>query len=130
MGTTDPEAQRLLDSLTAKEQTEIERLISVDCDKNLAAELGRAEAGSGALPDDLVRVGQRVWREKRPQVVAALCENEFLKRYVGDPETADRVTVAALLSAHLKFTMVDGVNYILLGCIAARVGLRNLCKEH
>ena len=105
------------------ERTEIDTLLQKPTEDLFV--LLADNAGLGADEMDKESSGRtffsRVWRNQKE----AICGNNIVKLYIGDPSTSDATTIATQVLGLL--IAVPGINMALIACLAVRIGLRKLC---
>ena len=90
--------------------------------------LGR-ELGAAATGEDPEERGRVAFQRRLDDIRAAVCGSQKVRNYCMDNNYADATTVAALVAGTLIAGHFSGLNVILVACICARLGLRNLCQR-
>ena len=117
------------DLLSEEQYAELEDLLGDITSPSAGFILLGRELGASATGEDPEKRGRMAFNRRLSDLRTRLCENKHIKLYCSDANYADATSVAALIAGSLIASNFTGMNVLLVSCIAARLGLRNLCDQ-
>jgi|GEM_PF-4388379 len=116
-------------TLSDAQYTELEDLLAEITSVDTGFALLGKELGASATGEDPEKRGRVTFNRRLSEIRSKVCEIEAFKSYCGDANYTDSTTVAALVAGALLEANFAGMNVLLVSCIIARIGLRNLCDK-
>ena len=116
------------DGLSPSDRAALEELLATHASAESGyAALGR-ELGASATGEDPEERGRAAFQRRLIEIQASVCASDRVRQYCSDPNYADATSVAALVAGALVASHFSGLNVLLVACVCARLGLRNICQ--
>ncbi len=123
------DALHLISNLSQDDLYTIERLVEQHEEASDLLELLGSESGAGAIGQNLLDAGRKLFLNINTKVQPIICGLNILKLYTNNTNVIDVITVSAIIAGSLTREMIPGINIPLISVIITRMGVRNFCSK-